>query len=165
MIEVLNRVQDFLLKNDLQISGCVEDQESEAYSGCSFQMGNRNIQFRKAKSTPKKNGLFVTLWKRNNKNETEPYSINDHFDFYMIMAAHQQQSGFFFFPKQALIDNHILTSGNRGGKRGFRVYHDWDSPQNGQAEKTQAWQTKYFIDLTGRENLKHEKFCSIFNSY
>lgn len=163
MNEELRRIEDLLFKtNGLQITGITKDRECEAYSGCSFRMGSWNIKYRKAKVTPKKAGHFVTLWKRSSEGQTEPFSIEDDFDFYMIVAEQQHQTGFFLFPEYVLSEKQILTASNKEGKRGFRVYAGWDVPINKQAERTRTWQTKYFIDLS-REAVNHEKFNSIIN--
>ncbi|MBN8860414.1 MAG: MepB family protein [Sphingobacteriales bacterium] len=162
MIEALSRVESAILNiKGLRISDILSDPECEEYSGCSFQLNKRNIKFRKAKITPKKTGQFVTLWKRNNKKQTEPYSLDDDFDFYMIATEQQQRFGFFLFPKYILGEKQILATNNREGKRGFRVYAGWDSVENKQAEKTKAWQAGYFIDATDIGNINREKFNSI----
>lgn len=162
MIEVLNRIENTILNiNNLRISDIINDQECEEYSGCSFQLNNQKIKFRKAKITPKKTGLFVTLWKRNGNRQTEPYNLNDRFDFYMIVTEQQHRFGFFFFPAYILGENQILATHNKKGKLGFRVYTVWDNPQNTQAEKTKNWQSGYFIDISNVENIDHEKFKSI----
>lgn len=108
-----------------------------------------------------KTGQFVTLWKRNNKKQTEPFSLDDGFDFYMIATEQQHRFGFFLFPKYILGEKQILATNNKEGKRGFRVYADWDMVENRQAEKTKAWQAGYFIDVTNTGNINHEKFNSI----
>lgn len=115
------------------------------YSGCSFKLGDLNIKFRQAKVTPKKVGLFVTLWKRNIENKTEPFSINDPFDFFIIAAKQETDFGFFIFPKDILSENIILTNTKKEGKRGFRAYPEWTETTNNQAAKTKAWQIKHFI--------------------
>ena len=71
--------------------------------------------------------------------------------------------GFFIFSQKILSENQILTT-EKGGKRGFRFYPDWDVPENKQAEKTKKWQSKYFIDLTNLKDVNSEKFTSIINS-
>jgi hypothetical protein len=40
--------------------------------------------------------LFVTLWKRNIENETEPFDENDNFDFYIIATEQENRFGFFY---------------------------------------------------------------------
>jgi len=63
-----------------------------------------------------------------------------------------------------LVEKHILSSKNREGKRGFRVYPIWDLPISKQAMRTKLWQNDYFIDLTkGNELPKNtEKFRQLF---
>jgi hypothetical protein len=162
MIEALSRIESFLLNiHRLEISNIIEDRECEEYSGCSFQLNKRNIKFRKAKITLKKTGQFVTLWKRNNQKQTEPLSLDDDFDFYMIATEQQHRFGFFLFPKYILGEKQILTTNNKGGKRGFRVYADWDIPQSKQAEQTKNWQERYFINVADIENMNRENFNSI----
>ena len=162
MIEILSRIENTILNiNGLKISDIINDRECEEYSGCSFRLNKRKIKFRKAKITPKKTGQFVTLWKRNNKKQTEPFSLDDGFDFYMIVTEQQHRFGFFLFPKYILGEKQILATNNKEGKRGFRVYAGWDRVENKQAEKTKAWQAGYFIDATDIGNINREKFNSI----
>ena len=162
MIEILSRIENTILNiNRLKISDIINDRECEEYSGCSFRLNKQKIKFRKAKITPKKTGQFVTLWKRNNKKQTEPFSLDDGFDFYMIATEQQHRFGFFLFPKYVLGEKQILATNNNEGKRGFRVYTDWDNPQSKQAEQTKTWQAGYFIDVTDIGNINQEKFNSI----
>ena len=63
-------------------------------------------------------------------------------------------SDFFLFPKQVLAEKQILIIGAKDGKRGFRVYPNWDIPENKQAEKTKAWQMEFFVDLAKEDELK-----------
>jgi hypothetical protein len=44
-----------------------------------------------------------------------------------------------------LADKGIITRNGKEGKRGIRVYPPWVITTNKQAEKTQNWQTKYFL--------------------
>jgi hypothetical protein len=165
MIAELNRIEDSLLKiNGWKISNITEDNECLDYSGYNFEINGCNVKFRKAKITPKKIGQFVTLWKRNAKQQTEPFHENDNYDFYIIATEQEQQFGLFLFPKNILIKQQVLTTNQQEGKRGFRVYADWDLPANKQAEKTKKWQTEYFIDLTKSNKSTIEKFNSILLS-
>ncbi|WP_394800367.1 MepB family protein [Niabella pedocola] len=166
MDQVLNDIEQWLLKTGgLHIAVLTEDPECRAYSGCSFQIENRSVIFRKAKRTPKKEGHFVTLWKRDPEGQTQPLNLAGAVDFFMIATAWQNRSGFFFFPKSILGAKKILTVGNKEGKRGFRIYTNWDLCLNQQAEKTKAWQANYFIDLTEIKNTNHSKLNSIINQY
>lgn len=150
-IEILHHSVFSLL--NLQLSDLTKDSECEEYSGYNFKLNQFSIKFRKAKVTPKKTGQFVTLWKRNPETkETEPFTDQDSFDFYIIVTEHESQSGFFFFRKDILAEKNIITSSLKTGKRGFRIYPDWDLPENKQAISTQKWQTEFFINLSDKEN-------------
>lgn len=149
IFEELKLIEDLIFKtNNQKIKALTKDLECEEYFGFNFQIDKLNIKFRKAKITPKKVGLFVTLWKRNIENKTEPFNENDNFDFYIITTKQQDNFGVFIFSKKILIEKQILSSQNKEGKRGFRVYPSWTKTENKQAEKTKNWQTKYFIELT-----------------
>lgn len=162
MTEELKHIQDSIFHTlELPIADLTEDEECKEYDGYNFQIGTFKIKFRKAKVTPKKIGQFVTLWKRNAEKQTEPFHINDDLDFYMIATRNNERFGFFFFPKHVLGRHQILTDSRKIGKRGFRVYPDWDIPINKQAQAAKAWQTAYFIDLTDDSSIAIEKFNTL----
>lgn len=142
------RLEESIFKKaGFSISNMEADLECAEYLGYNFYLNKLPIKFRKAKQTPKKIGQFVTLWKRNASSETEPFHATDPFLFYIIVVDTQSRHGFFIFPKAVLIREKILTSPAHEGKRGFRVYPEWDLPGSKQAEKTKAWQREFFIDL------------------
>ncbi|HRB68890.1 MAG TPA: MepB family protein, partial [Chitinophagales bacterium] len=93
-------------------------------------------------------GQFVSIWKRNKQGITEPFNISDEFDLYIIATRHNQKFGLFIFSKTILLENKILSDTKKVGKRGIRVYPTWDETTNKQAQKTQHWQTKYFLEIT-----------------
>jgi hypothetical protein len=93
-------------------------------------------------------GQFVTCWKRNSAGITSPFDEKDDFAFYLIQVNSKIEKGLFIFPKSVLIKKGIVSTKNKDGKRGFRVYPIWDKPTSKQAIKTQQWQMNYFIDLT-----------------
>lgn len=162
MTTALKRIEDSIFSiRKISISNLSREDECDAYHGTNFVLDQRNIKFRKAKITPKKVGQFVTLWRRNSNGNTEPFNVNDEFDFYLIVTEENDQFGFFFFPKDILSEKQILTNDNRTGKRGFRVYPDWSKTENKQAEKTKFWQQDYFINLTS-EAEHIQKFSLIF---
>jgi len=144
--KTLNQLESMLSRD---CSSLIEDQAGAAYFGFDFQLDNQRFKFRKAKVTPKKIGLFVALWKRDNDGQTIPFTADDHFDYYLISVEQDQHCGLFVFPKQTLIENCILTAGCQVGKRGFRVYPDWSIPTNKQASKSKQWQHTYFVDFMG----------------
>ncbi|WP_317043821.1 MepB family protein [Kaistella haifensis] len=131
-----------------ELTNVETEAESQEYFAHNFQLDGQNIKFRTAKITPTKIGQFVTIWKRNEKGITEPFDISDNFEFYIIATRQNEKFGLFIFPKTVLYENRILSDKTRDGKRGIRVYPTWDLTINKQAQKTQLWQTKYFLDIS-----------------
>jgi len=68
-----------------------------------------------------------------------------------------KKSGQFVFPKSELINKGIITTKKKGGKRGFRIYPEWDIATSKQAKKTQKWQLKYFFKLEENTNFNKVK--------
>ena len=126
------------------ISEYQQDPESQSYKACSYRIDGIKIIERTAKITPKKIGHFVTCWKRNTQKITQPFDAEDAFDFFIINVEAANGSGYFKFPKKVLIDQGIVSSDKKPGKRGFRVYPSWDKVSSAQALKTQTWQLVYF---------------------
>jgi hypothetical protein len=152
MVDEMQEFESLMLKiNGFRISNVSKDKECLDYSGYNFRLGNHHIKFRKAKVTPKKVGQFVTLWKRDLNGQTVPYGIDDGFDFHIIMTANTHELGFFIFPKEILASMGILSTYDIGGKRGFRVYPEWDAPLSSQGLRTKGWMSEYFIDITDED--------------
>lgn len=147
---------------DLLISNLKNEIEGKEYDACQFELNGRNVISRSSKITPKKIGQFVTFWKRNSKGITAPYSEKDSIDFFVINVKGKGRFGQFVFPKSALLKNGILSTQKKDGKRGFRVYPIWDEPQNKQAKKTQAWQLKYFYEIS--DTTDFEKVSGIYHA-
>lgn len=125
MINELQLLNDIVFKPIGEITAIVKENECDEYLGYNFKLNDLNIKFRKSKITPKKIGQFVTLWRRNDEKQTEPFHVNDDFDFYIIASFDNENSGFFIFSKDILAKNKFLTTIEKEGKRGFRVYPDW----------------------------------------
>ena len=152
MIKIIQQFEEIALKPlQLSISNLEKDLECDEYFGYNFESNQLLFKFRKAKITPKKVGQFVTLWKRNTDKQTEPFDENDLFDYYIIATEDDSKLGFYIFSKSVLIEKNILSTQNKEGKRGFRVYPDWVKPENKQAEKTQNWQQNYFIEIRNNQ--------------
>lgn len=160
----LIQIEQLLFKPcGLSIINLIEDKECTEYDGFNCTTTTASIKYRKAKVTPKKNGQFVALWKRNKIGITEPFTINDTFDFYLIVAKTNVELGCFIFPKKILAVQHILSTAEKKGKRGFRIYPAWDIPSSKQAENTKLWQNKYFINLNFINSESLEKAKGILN--
>lgn len=136
------------------------DLESKDYDACRFELSRRHIISRSAKITPKKVGQFVTFWKRCCNGSIEPFSEADQIDLYVVNVRTENEFGQFVFPKSVLISKGILSRDNKGGKRAFRVYPQWDIVKNRQAERTQKWQLNYFYVINDLTDFK-----SVFDLY
>lgn len=149
----------------LQISELALEPESKEYDACRFRLNGQSIVYRSAKITPKKIGQFVTFWKRNESGITGPLHENDPFDFYIINVASANKQGQFIVPKSILIKKGIVSTPAKDGKRGFRVYPPWDTPNNKQAEKTQQWQVQYFVETNSHTAVKLTELLQTIRSH
>ncbi len=136
--------------------------ESAAYGACSFKLNGHTVEHRVSKITPTKTGQFVTIWKRNKKGITEPFDISDNIDFVVIISKSGNNIGQFIFPKSVLAEKGIISQNGKEGKRGIRVYPPWDTVTNKQAEKTQHWQTQYFVILKGKNPIVLDLIRKLF---
>jgi hypothetical protein len=144
LIQIKTEVYD---KCSLKVSDLKHETESKKYAACRFKLNGLHIISRNSKITPKKVGQFVTFWKRNENKIIEPFYENDPIDFYIVNIRNRTKSGQFVFPKSVLIKKGIISTDKKEGKRGFRVYPNWDEMNNKQAEKTQNWQLEYFYEI------------------
>ncbi len=134
-------------KLNLALTDFKEETESREYNASLFKLNKMVVTYRASKITPTKTGQFVTIWKRNKNGITEPFDSLDNFDLLIIAARSGDNIGQFIFPKTILADKKIITHNGKEGKRGIRVYPPWDIANNKQAEKTQSWQTNYFLSI------------------
>lgn len=147
----------------LDLSNFETELESQKYCACSFMLGNQKVKFKVAKITPTKIGQFVTIWKRNEKGITQPFDILDEIDLFIIAVKKQNRFGLFVFPKSVLHENKVLSDKTRDGKRGIRVYPSWELTTNKQAQKTQLWQIKYFLEIPQGKLIDLKKAKRLFN--
>lgn len=151
----LNRIKtEVYEKCGLKISDFQLETESKEYDACRFELNGRKIISRNAKITPKKEGQFVTFWKRNGNGPIEPFEVNNQIDFYVVNVRTEKKFGQFVFPKSILIKKGIISTDKKEGKRAFRVYPNWDNANNKQAERTQKWQLEYFYEINDSTDFK-----------
>lgn len=143
---------DLLLAKELAYDACGFEfknvqvhSESAEYAACSFELNVNHIEHRCSKITPTKIGQFVTIWKRNKEGITAPFDLTDGIDFIIITARNENDFGQFIFPAGVLADKGIISTNDKGGKRGIRVYPPWDKPTSKQALATQEWQLIFFV--------------------
>jgi len=139
------------------------DEESKEYFACAYLLNKKFIVSRTAKITPKKNGQFVTLWKRNEKKIIRPIHILDEIDFFIVNVKDENNFGQFVFPKQELIEKGIITSDLKEGKRAIRVYPPWSIVTSKQAKKTQLWQLKYFLPIKKNNQVDLNKARELYS--
>ena len=168
---VINDIhQDLIAIKDLVYKPCgfhasapVPEPESAEYGACTFHLNNLNIRFRTAKITPTKIGQFVTLWKRSASGITAPYDSSDSVDFFVISVRNTDNFGQFVFPKSVLCEKGIFSINGHGGKRGVRVYPPWDRVTSKQAQKTQEWQIKYFLEISNHVPLDSNRVKLLYS--
>ncbi|WP_243373581.1 MepB family protein [Microvirga solisilvae] len=131
----------------LECSAMQVEPESAEYGACRFDLGERSVVFRASKITPTKIGQFVTCWKRIGNGPIQPFDTSDAFDFLVVSCRSGEHFGQFVFPKSALREKDIVSDQGKGGKRGIRVYPPWDEPESRQAQRTQDWQSAYFLKI------------------
>ncbi|SHI63407.1 hypothetical protein SAMN04487911_10424 [Arenibacter nanhaiticus] len=136
--------------------------EGTAYGACSFSLDGFAVIGRTAKQTPKKTGQFVAIWKRTADGNTAPYNENDRVDFLVINAVSEDGCGQFIFPHSALLHQGVFSSAKKPGKRGIRVYPPWDRPTSTQAQNTQEWQLKYFLELSDHSAITLKEFLTAY---
>lgn len=139
------------------------ESESREYFAHNFELNQQKVKFRMAKITPTKTGQFVTIWKRNENGITEPHNVTDEFELYIIAIRQETKFGVFIFNKAILSENKILTNKNVEGKRGIRVYPTWSLTTSKQAEKTQNWQTKCFLEISNDNQIEITKAKKLLN--
>jgi len=121
--------------------------DNAEYGASICELGGSTVRFRVGKVTPKKVGLFVTVWRRSSDGSTEAFPAEEDVDLLMISVREGSPFGVFVFPKSALIEHGIVSVGGAGGKRGFRVYSPWAATLNPQATRSQGWQCQHFLDI------------------
>ncbi|WP_289662744.1 MepB family protein [Flavobacterium panacagri] len=149
-------------KVPLQMASLQKEDESDEYSAYRFLLSEKKICYREAKITPSKTGQFVTLWKRNKFGTIEPFDYSDPIDFVIVSVRKDLNWGHFIFPKKILLEKGIFSTSNKEGIRATRVYPPWDETTSKQAQKTQKWQSDYFIMLTNSNKIDFNQLRKIF---
>lgn len=134
-------------KCDYRLHALQNELESREYGGCKFLLDKRILLSRNAKVTPKKIGQFVTFWKRIDGGPIQPFDKTDSVDFLVVNVANETEFGQFVFPKSTLVKQGIISTPEKEGKRGFRVYPPWDVVESKQAKRTQNWQLEFFLEI------------------
>ena len=156
-MSLLQKIENLFTTSDFTLTDFVEEKESKEYEGCNFKLNDLKIYFRKAKITPKKEGQFVTFYKRIQSGVIAPFDDEDDFQFLIVNVEFENQRGYFIFPKLLLAQKNILTTSIKDGKRAFRIYSPWDEPKNKQALTSQQWQLDCFTATSDLQNYLLER--------
>jgi hypothetical protein len=127
-----------------------EEKESHEYSAYRFEINNKKVVYRAAKTTPTKAGQFVTIWKRPTSNaEIVPFDTNDDIDFIVVSVSDKTHNHFgqFVFSREILIKKGLMSSHGKRGKLAFRVYGPWVETRIPSAVQAQKWQLDYFFNI------------------
>jgi hypothetical protein len=130
-----------------ELTNPLVEKESSEYGACCFNLNGHKVRFRVSKITPSKTGQFVSIWKRDEQGITQPFHEEEDFDLVIISCKTNENFGQFIFAKEVLMEKGIITGRAKKGKCGIRVYPPWDKTMSKQAEKTQRWQTNYFLRI------------------
>lgn len=139
------------------------EEESAEYGASTFNLGDLFIKFRIAKTTPRKVGQFVTLWKRIVNGPIQPYDMSDPINLFIITTRKDQNFGHFIFPKSALRKNGVLSMKGEGGKRAIRVYPPWEKNLNRQAQKAQEWQKEFFLEIPLNGSIDYDRAKHLYS--
>ncbi|WP_323854762.1 MepB family protein [Xenorhabdus koppenhoeferi] len=150
-----SEIKDYLLLHfRFQLSSIPYfEAESRDYNAMRFKLNGKLIVFRQAKTTPNKQGQFVTLWKRPTPDsKIMPFEPSDNIDFCLIATFSGKQKGIFLLDSHTLIAKGVFSTSSKEGKRAIRVYPTWESPTSKQAIQTQKWQSLHFVDFNNQED-------------
>lgn len=120
------------------------EEESSGYESGTVSLNGELWRIRTARVTPTKPGAFVAVWERGEDGATRPFSCADETVGLLVFVTAGARFGAFRFSKRMLVDLGILASDTSPGKRGFRVYPEWDGALNPQALRTQRAQAPAF---------------------
>lgn len=150
-------------QSEFNFSEPLKEEESDAYGAYFFNLNLQQVRFRVAKTTPTKVGQFVTLWKRLGDAPIQPFDISDNIDYFIVSVRYRDNFGQFVFPKLTLLQHGILSKNGIGGKRAIRVYPPWDTATSRQANDTQIWQLKYFLDIPKNGSIDFHRVKILYN--
>jgi len=155
--------QRLYIPNQLLIEDIQEETQNADYGAGIFQLNAKSIRFRVAKITPRKIGQFVAFWEKDENHKNQPFSDATATDLLVINTfTTDNRWGQFVFPKEVLLQQHILQTATIKGKMAIRVYPHWEKPTSKQAIYTQQWQLNYFVEINDQDPITISKLLKLY---
>lgn len=122
----------------------IEEKYNEKYEGILINIKEEQgyKRCRLAKRTPKKEGYFTVLWKKDQNNKNIPYTNEDLGNELIIVIIDNDKRGLFVIPNEVAIRKNILSTKDSNGKMSMRFYPPWCSNLNTTARATQIREIK-----------------------
>lgn len=147
-LQLAYAINALILPAGIQPTDPEREAESGEYGACRFELQGNRVMFRVAKTTPTKQGQFVTLWKRPNAaGDIAPVDLHDGVEFVLVSVFDGRRCGLFVFNRHLLAQKGVMSVNAKGGKRAMRVYAPWVKPVAKQAIQTQRWQLRSFVPV------------------
>lgn len=127
------------------VSALRREPESAEYAAWVFEVNGAEVRFRQARTTPAKAGQFVTIWARVPAGPIRPFDMADPVALFIVSVCSGEEAGQFVFSKVELQRQGVVSRDGIGGKRAIRVYPPWDVAPNRHAQRSQAWQSEFFL--------------------
>lgn len=139
IIKIMNLQQSLIIR---------DEQWNQSYEAYNFNINGYVFKSRLAKKTTKKKGYFLSLWEKDKTKKNRAFDYESFPGKLIVHVIDDSKVGQFIFPKHVLFHKGILRNHASKGKMAFRVYPTWEKDLNRVAQKTQAWQKQYFIDMS-----------------
>ena len=153
-------MEDLVRNLNINFEIYANEKWNKEYEALDLGINHIKCKSRLAKKTNKKQGYFVTLWTKDSMSVNQPFEYANFPEKLIVNVIDKDKLGQFIFPKDELLKREILSNHFKKGKMAFRVYPSWVTHLNSTALKTQAWQSKYFIDLT--ENIDKQTILRLY---
>jgi hypothetical protein len=160
--DLAHALTDVYAVHGLVMTQLVREAESQEYAACTFKLNELHVVFRAAHITPTKVGQFVTLWKRSSNGPIRPFEATDSIDVVVISVRSGNRCGQFVFPRVLLVEQGVFARTATDGKRALRIYPPWDVTDSRQAQRSQAWQCRYFVDLSNPAAVDRERVQQLY---
>lgn len=123
-----------------------EEQRGDYESGL-VRLKGETWRLRTGKVTPKRPGVFVAVWERDEHGEAQPFKVDAAVAGLMVFVEDQDRFGVFRITTAEQVKLGLIRTQSQRGKQGFRLYPDWCVGLNPQALRMQKAQASSFIEM------------------